>query len=56
MKRCHAVVPRTEVKQFCLTVQELNRGGMWVNRCPTAETQEWATSDLDKSSTKQEAH
>ena len=28
MKRCHAVVPHAEVKQFRLTVQELNRGGI----------------------------
>lgn len=28
VKRCHAVVPHTEVIQFCLTVQKLNgRGG-----------------------------
>lgn len=37
MKRCHAVVPRTGVKQSWLTEQELNRGGTRVRWCPTAE-------------------
>lgn len=36
IKRCHAVVPCTEVKQSCLTVQELKRGGACVSWCPTA--------------------
>lgn len=37
MKRCHAVVPCTGVKQSWLTEQELNRGGTRVRWCPTAE-------------------
>lgn len=36
MKRCHAVVPHTEVKQFSLTVQPPNQGGVWVSLCLAA--------------------
>lgn len=57
MKRCHAVVPRTGVKQSWLTEQELNRGGTRVRWCPTAEkkilaeaTQQEFPQESDKSS------